>query len=161
MGNPNSKGITTSNPYVIEKGAIHVGQFIHPLSFSVVQPFLQPRHYNFFGGLGLPIPLRISRHRIPIPNPQFPAVSSEIFTVKLKSIIKDLGMRNSKPGDNVPPDEPFNIHVLDISKGLSLHPFSKIIRADKKPPTISYSSRKEIHYIQAPLNKWPRARQWI
>ena len=44
-------------------------QFIHPFSLNVVQTFLQPGHYNFIGVINLPIPLRISKCRIPIPNP--------------------------------------------------------------------------------------------
>ena len=68
-------------------------------------------------------------------------------------------MRNSKPGDNVPLDESLSIHVLDVDKGLGFHPFGKVVRADEKPSSVPYGSGKGSHYIQAPLNEWPGARQ--
>ena len=135
-----------------------MGQFIHPFSFSIIQPFLQPRSYNLIGGLGLSIPLRISRRRILVPNSQLPTISLEGFTVKLKTIIRDQSVRNSKRGDNIPPDEPLSVHVPDISKGLSFHLLGKVVHADEEPSSVSCSLRKWPHYIQALLSKRPRAR---
>ena len=70
-------------------------------------------------------------------------------------------MRNSKPGDNVPPDEPLSIHIPNVGKGLSFHQLDKVIRADEEPSSVPYSSGKGSHYIQAPLSEWPGARQRI
>ena len=70
-------------------------------------------------------------------------------------------MRNSKPGDNVSPDESLRIHVPEISEGLSFHPLGKVICVDNEPSLVPYSSGKGSYYIQAPLSEWPGARQRI
>ena len=70
-------------------------------------------------------------------------------------------MRNSKLGDNVPPNEPLSIHVPNIGKELGFHPLGKVVRADEEPSSIPYGSGKGSHYIQAPLSEWPRVRQRI
>ena len=58
-------------------------------------------------------------------------------------------------------NESFSIHVPDIGKGLNFHQFGKVVCADEEPPSVPYNSGKMFHYIQAPLNERPRARQWI
>ena len=70
-------------------------------------------------------------------------------------------MWDPKPSDDIPPDEPFSIHVPDVSKRLNFYPLGKIIHLDKEPPSIPNGSRKRSHYIQAPLSKWPRTGEWI
>ena len=70
-------------------------------------------------------------------------------------------MRNSKPGDNVPPDKSLSIHILDVGKGLGFHSFGEVVRANEEPSSVPYSSGKGSHYIQALLGKRPGARQRI
>ena len=70
-------------------------------------------------------------------------------------------MWDSKLGDNIPPDKPLSIHIPDVSKWLSFHPLGKIVRPDKEPPLVPYSSGKWPYYIQTLLSKWPRAGKWI
>ena len=135
-----------------------MGQFIHPFALSIVQLFLQPSHDNFVGRLGLPIPLRIDGCRIPIPNPQLPAISLEGFTVKLETVIRDQRVWHPKLGDNIILEEFLGIHVLDIGVGLSFHPFGKVVRADEELSSVPYGLRKGSYYIQAPLSEWPGAR---
>ena len=36
-------------------------------------------------------------------------------------------MRNSKPSDNVPPDESLSIHIPDVGKGLGFHPLGIVV----------------------------------
>ena len=67
-------------------------------------------------------------------------------------------MRNSKPDDNVPPNESLSIHVPDVGEGLVFHPLGKVVRADEEPSLVPYGPGKGSHYIQAPLSEWPRAR---
>jgi len=79
------------------------------------------------------------------------------FVVKLKTVIWDQSMRNSKPSDNALSDESFGIHVPNIGKGLDFYPLGKVVRADEEPSLVPYSLRKGSHYVQAPLGEWPRA----
>ena len=81
-------------------------------------------------------------HRIPVPTPKLPTISLEGFIVKLKTIILDQCVRNSKPGDNVPLDEPLSIHVPNIGKGLGFHPLGKVVRADEEPFLVPYGLGK-------------------
>ena len=70
-------------------------------------------------------------------------------------------MRNSKLGDNVPPDESLSIHISDVGEGLGFHLLGKVVRADEEPSLVSYGPGKEAHYIHAPLSEWLGARQRI
>ena len=88
-------------------------QFFHPFSFRVVQALLEPVH-DFVNSLGLSIPLGVSWGRIFIRNSQVTAVSSERFAIKLKAIVRDEGMKDLKPGDNIFPNKIFGIHIPDI-----------------------------------------------
>ena len=85
-----------------------IGLLHHLAFFSAV-------YYDFIYSFCLSVPLGISRIRIPICNPQLTIVSSKHFAVELKAVIRDEHMRNSKPSDNVFPNESFRIHVLDVS----------------------------------------------
>ena len=105
-------------------------QFFHLFFFCVVQPLLEPVHYDFVNIIGLSIPLEVSWDRIPICNSQITAVSSERFAIKLKTIVRDEGMRDLESGDNVFPNKLFDVHISNICQGLSFNPFGEIVRAD-------------------------------
>jgi len=70
-------------------------------------------------------------------------------------------VRNSKPGDNVLPNESLSIHISNVGEGLDFHLLGKVVWADEEPSSVSYGSGKGSHYIQAPLSKWLGARQRI
>ena len=64
-----------------------------PFALCIIQPLLESIHYNLIDNLGLPIPLGVSWSGIPIHNTQFKTVPSESLSIKLKSIVRDDGMR--------------------------------------------------------------------
>lgn len=109
----------------------------------------------------LPISLGIGWSRISISDTQLSTVPSKGLTVKLESIIRDQCMRNPKSGDNVPPNEPLYIHVSNVRKGLGLHPFCEVINSNEKPFLVSSSFGKLSHYVQIPLGKQPKTKEWI
>ena len=89
-------------------------QFFHLSSVCFIPPLLEPIHYNFVSSLNLTISLGVSRGRKPIRNSQITAVSLEVFVIKLKSIVRDEGMRDPEPGDNVFPDKFLGDHIFDV-----------------------------------------------
>ena len=70
-------------------------------------------------------------------------------------------MGNPESGNNVPPNEPLCIHISNIRKWLGFNPHFEVVSPDKKPSSVYSSSRKWSHNVQAPLDKWPRTREWI
>ena len=133
-------------------------QFFHPSSFRIIQSLLEPIHYNFVSSLGMTIPLGVSRGRIPIRNFQITIVSPKGFAIKLKSIVRDEGMRDPKPGDNIFPDKFLGIHLSDVRQGLDFNPFDEIVCADQQISLVTCCFRKRTNNIQAPLCKQPRTR---
>jgi len=86
-----------------------------------VQPFFESTHYDLIDSHDLSILLWIRRGGIPILNAQVTTVPPESFafklksfTFKLKTIVRDEGVRNPKLSDNIFPHESLSIHVLDI-----------------------------------------------
>ena len=76
-------------------------QLFHPPSLCVIQPFLESIHYDLVNSLGLPIPLGVGWGRISIRDPQFTTIPPKGLTIKLKTIVRDEGVRDPKPGYNV------------------------------------------------------------
>ena len=62
-------------------------EFLYPPSLNIVQSFLKPIDYNLVGGFSLSVPLRISRGRAPVGDPQFTAVSPEGLAVELEPVV--------------------------------------------------------------------------
>ena len=89
-------------------------QVFYPFSLCIIQPLLQSIHYDLIDSLGLSIPLWISQGGIPILNAQVTTVPPESFTIKLKTIVRDEGMRDPKPSDNIFPNKSLGLHVPDI-----------------------------------------------
>ena len=87
-------------------------------------------HYDFINCLGLTIPLGVSWGRIPIRNPQITVVSPEGFAIKLKSIVRDEGTRDPKPGNDIFPNKLFGINVSDIRQGFNFNSFGEIVCAN-------------------------------
>ena len=59
-------------------------------------------------------------------------VLPEGFTIKLKAIIRDEGIRNPEPSNDILPDKFFDIYISDISQRFSFDPLGKIICADQQ-----------------------------
>ena len=89
-------------------------QLFYPSSLRVIQPFLESIHYDLIDNLGLSIPLWISRGGITILNAQVTTVPLKGFVIKLKTIVRDEGMKDPKPSDNVFSNKSLGIHVPDI-----------------------------------------------
>ena len=98
--------------------------------FASIQPLLESIHYDLIDSLDLPIPLWISWGGIPIHNVQVTTIPPEGFTIKLKTVVQDEGMRNPKLGDNIFPNKLFGIHVPDICQWFCFNPLSEVICAD-------------------------------
>ena len=127
-----------------------VWQLFHSLSLCIVQPLFKSTHYDLIDSLGLSIPLWIGQSGISVFYSQIATVSPEDFTIKLKSIVRDEGMGDSKSCDNIFPNKSFGIHVFDICQWFSFNPFGEIVYADQQIPLISCHLREIAHNIQPP-----------
>ena len=105
-------------------------QLFHPSSFRIIQSLFQPIDYDLINSLGLSIPLGVGRSGISVCNSEVTTVSPEGFAIKLKAVIRDEGMRDSKSSNDVLPDEFLCIHVLDVGQGLGFDPFGEIVCAN-------------------------------
>ena len=132
-------------------------QLFHQFFFRIIQPLLESVYYDFFNSLGLSISLGVSWGRIFVRNSQIIAVSLKRFVIKLKTIIRDEGMRDPEPGDNVFLDNLFGIHISDIRQKLNFNPFGEIVRADLQISFVLCCFGERGNNIQAPQSKWPGA----
>ena len=134
-------------------------QLFHQFFFRIriIQPLLKSVYYDFVNSLGLSIPLGVSWGRIFVRNSQIIAVSLKRFVIKLKTIIRDEGMRDPEPGDNVFLDNLFGIHISDIRQKLNFNPFGEIVRADLQISFVLCCFGERGNNIQAPQSKWPGA----
>ena len=105
-------------------------QLFHPFSLRIIQPLLESVYYDLVNGFDLSIPLGISWGGISIYNSKITTVSPEGFTIELKAIIRDEGMRDLESSDNVFPNKFIAIYVPNIRQGFSHNPFSEIVRVD-------------------------------
>ena len=136
-------------------------QLFHLFSLRVIRSLFNSTYYDLIDSLGLSIPLWIGRSGIPVLYSQITTVSFENFTIKLKSIVRDEGVWDSKSCDNVFLDKSFNIHVPDICQWFNFDPLGKVIRANQQIPLIPYCLRESAYNIQPPLRKRLRAGQRI
>ena len=126
----------------------------HPTSF-------QPAHYDFVYGLGLPIFLEVGRSGISVGDAKLVAVFPEVLTIKLKTVVRDEGVRSSEVRNNVFPNEFLGIHVPDVGQRFNLYPFGEIIGADYYVPLIPCCFRERIDNIKTPLSKRSRAGEGV
>ena len=122
-------------------------KLIHPFALCIIQLLLESIHYNLINSLGLPIPAGVSWNGIPICDTHITTVPSEGLSIKLKSVVRDEGMGDPKPGDNVLPHEPFGIHVPDVCQWLNFNPFGKAISVNQKPSPVSCCFGKRPHNV--------------
>ena len=64
-------------------------------------------------------------------NSQAITISPEGLTIKLKTIVRDEGMRDPKLSNDVLPDKLLGIHIPYVSQGFGFDPFGEIIYADQ------------------------------
>ena len=133
-------------------------KLVHPFAFCIIQPLLESVHYNLIDSLSLPIPLGVGWSGIPIRDTHITVVPSESLAIKLKSVVRDEGMGNSKSSNNVLPHKLFDIHVPDVCRWVSFNPLGKVISVDQKPFPVFYCFGEGPYNVQASLSKKPWAR---
>ena len=107
-----------------------MGELFHPSLLCIIQSLFQPVHYDLIHDLNLPVSLGVYRSGISICDSKLAAVFPEVLTVKLKTVVRDEGVRSSEARNNVLPNEFLGIHVPDVGQRFSLYPFGEIIGAD-------------------------------
>ena len=135
--------------------------FRSPSSLHIIQSLFQPIDYDLINSLGLPISLGVGRSGISVRNSQVATISPKRLTIKLKAIVRDEGMRDSKSSNDVLLDEFLCIHVPDVGQGFGFDPFGEIVCADQQVSFISYCFRERAYNIQAPLSERPRTEEGI
>ena len=105
----------------------------------------------------MPVSLGVGGSGISVCDPKVAAVFLEVFTIKLKTVVRDEGVRGSEARNDVSPNEFFGIIVLDVGQGFSLYPFGEIIGADYYVPLIPYYFRERTDNIKTSLSKRPGA----
>ena len=113
-------------------------ELFHPSTLCIIQPLFQSAHYDFVHGLGLPISLGVGRSGISVCDAKLVAVFPEVLTIKLKTVVRDEGVRSFEARNNVFPNEFLGIHVPDVGQRFSFYPFGEIIGVDYYVSPISY-----------------------
>ena len=90
-------------------------QFFHPSSLRIIQLLFQPIDYNLINSLGLSVSLGVGRSGMHVCNSQVTTISPEGFAIKLKTIVRDEGMRDPKPSNDVLLDKILGIHIPYVS----------------------------------------------
>ena len=103
----------------------------------------------------MPISLGVGRSGISVGDAKFVAVFPKVLTIKLKTIVRDEGVRSSEVRNNVFLNEFLGIHVPDAGQRFSLYPLGEIVGADYYVSLIPF--RKRTDNIKTPLSKRPRA----
>ena len=135
----------------------NVWQLFDPFSLCVIQPLFKSTHYDLIDSFNLPIPLG----GISIYYAQVTTIPPEGLTIKLKTVVRDEGTRDSKLSDNIFPNKSLGIHISDICQWFNFNPLGEVIHADQQIPLIPYCLKERIYNVQAPLSKRPRAEQRI
>ena len=136
-------------------------QLFHPSSLGVIQSLLKLIKYDLVDSLDLLISLRIGQSGISVRNSKVAAVFPEGHTIKLKVVVRDVGMRNSEAWNDVSSDEFLCIHVPDVGQRLSFDPFGEIICADHQVLLVSCCFQEGADNIQTSLSERPRTRKGV
>ena len=136
-------------------------ELFHPSPLCIDQPPFQAVHYDFVHSLGLPISLGVGRSGISVCDSKLAAEFPEVFTIKLKTVVQDEGVRSSKARNDVFPNEFLGIHVPDVGQRFSLYPFDEIIGANYYVSLIPCCFRERTDNIKTPLSKRPRAGEGV
>ena len=106
-------------------------QLFHLSFLRIIHSLFQPIDYDFINSLALSIPLGVGRSGISVCNSEVTTVSPEGFTIKLKAVIRDEGMRDSKSSNDVLLDKFLSIHIPDVGQWLCFDPFGEIVYANQ------------------------------
>ena len=133
----------------------------HPSPLCIIQSLFQTVYYDFVHGLGLPISLGVGKSGISVGDPKLAAVFPEVLTIKLKTVVRDEGVRSSEVRNNVFLNEFLGIHVLDAGQRFSLYPLGEIVGADYYVSLIPYCFGERTDNIKTPLSKRPGAGEGV
>ena len=128
-------------------------QFFYPSSLCIIQPPFKPTHYDLIDSFSLSVPLWICWGGISICYAQVTAIPLKGLSIKLQSIVRDEGMRDSKPSDNIFPNKSLGIHIPNICQWFNFNPFGEVIPADQQICFIPYCLREMAYNVQGPLSK--------
>ena len=73
---------------------------------------------------------------------QVTTIPPESFAIELKIVVRDEGMRDFEPSDNIFLNKSLGIHNPDICQWFNFNPFGEVIRADQQIPLIPTALRK-------------------
>ena len=138
-----------------------IWQFFYPFSLYVIQPLFKPTHYDLVDSFSLSIPQWICLGGISICYAQVTAIPLEGLAIKLQSVVQDKGIRDSKPSDNILPNESLGIHIPDICQWFSFNSLGEIICVNQQISFIPCCLREKANNVQALLSKRPRVEQRI
>jgi len=62
---------------------------------------------------------------------QVTEIPPEGLAIKMQSVVQDEGTGDSKPSDNILPNEFFGIHIPNIRQWFCFNPLGEVIRADQ------------------------------
>ena len=88
---------------------------------------------------------------------EFRAEISEGYAVKLRTVVSYDCLRDSKPANDVLPNESRDIFVLDVSIRLCFYPFTEVICGNEQEFLLGNCEGQGSHYVHSSLCKWPRA----
>ena len=136
-------------------------ELFHPSPLCLIQPLFQSTHYDFVHGLGLPISLGVGRSGISVDDAKLVAVFPEVLTIKLKTVVRDEGVRSSEVRNNVFPNEFLGIHIPDVGQRFRLYPLGEIVGTDYYVSLIPCCFRERTDNIKTPLSKRPGAGEGV
>ena len=128
-------------------------ELFHPSPLCIIQSLFQTAYYDFIHGLSLPISLGVGKSGISVGDAKLDAVFPEVLTIKLKTVVRDEGVRSSETRNYVFPNEFLGIDVPDVGQRFSLYPFCEIIGADYYVPLIPCCFRERADNIKTPLSQ--------
>ena len=92
---------------------------------------------------------------------EFRAEISEGNAIKLRTVVGYDCLRDSKPANDVLPNEFRDIFVLDASIHLCFYPITEVIRGNEHEFLLGSYDGQGSHYVHSPLRKQPRACYWV
>ena len=78
---------------------------------------------------------------------------SQLPIRELSFVIRDDGVRDSEPANDVLPYKTLDLSSCDACKGFRFYPFCKIINCYQQKFPLSSSWREEAYYVHSPQSK--------
>ena len=150
--------------YAMPRGTRHgtSDRVVPPPIFLWLAPTFSLRLLVGFCSLSLSsIALGIAWCGIQIVYFEFRAEISEGNAIKLRTVVGYDCLRDSKPANDVLPNEFRDIFVLDASIHLCFYPITEVIRGNEHEFLLGNYDGQGSHYVHSPLREQPRACYWV